>query len=80
MGQTVAAVPSGLNLTPHKIKNLWLNGKGVPVLYYLGRMPCRHMGGIELSIILDLGIRWRWVVSLTPCPLYWGKELPVSIA
>jgi len=26
-------------------------------------------GGI-VPVILDLGIRWRWVVSFTPRPLY----------
>jgi hypothetical protein len=32
------------------------------------------------SIILDLGITWRWVLSFTPLPLYpGGKETPVPI-
>jgi hypothetical protein len=32
------------------------------------------------STILDLGTRWRWVISFTPLPLYpWGKKLPEAI-
>jgi hypothetical protein len=34
-------------------------------------MPCRHMGEWRYSSnILDLGTRWRRVVSFTPRPLY----------
>jgi hypothetical protein len=34
-------------------------------------MPWRHMGKWRhSSIILDLGTRWRWVVSLAPRTLY----------
>jgi hypothetical protein len=34
-------------------------------------MPWRHMGEWRYSsTILDLGIRWMWVVSVTPRPLY----------
>jgi hypothetical protein len=34
-------------------------------------MPWRHMGDWRYSsTILNLGNRWRWVVSFTPWPLY----------
>jgi hypothetical protein len=34
-------------------------------------MPWRHMGEWRYSsTFLDLGTRWRWVVSFTPLPLY----------
>jgi hypothetical protein len=34
-------------------------------------MPCKHMGEWKYSsTFLDLGTRWRWVVSYTPLPLY----------
>jgi hypothetical protein len=33
------------------------------------------IGGIA-PLILDLGTRWRWVVSLTPRPLYPQRESP----
>jgi hypothetical protein len=36
-------------------------------------------GGLELSVILDLGTRWRWVVRLGPRPFYLWEKLPVSI-
>jgi hypothetical protein len=43
----------------------------VPVLNYLSITPWRHMGEWRYcSTILDLGTRWRWVVSFTPRPLY----------
>jgi hypothetical protein len=31
-------------------------------------MPCRHMGGEEvlLLLVLNLGTRWGWAVSITP--------------
>jgi hypothetical protein len=53
-----------------------VNGK-IPVLNYLSTMPWRHMGEWRYSctILLDLGTRWRWVISFTPQPLYpWGKR------
>jgi hypothetical protein len=34
-------------------------------------LPWRHMGSI-----LDLGTRWRWVVSFTPQPLYPREKSP----
>jgi hypothetical protein len=45
--------------------------KVVPVLNSLSAMPWRHSGEWRYSsTILDLGTRWRWVVSLTLQPLY----------
>jgi hypothetical protein len=39
----------------------------VSVPNYLSRMPRRHMGEWKCSsYILDLGTRWRWVVSFKP--------------
>jgi hypothetical protein len=39
-------------------------------------MPWRHMGGeeVQLLLILNLGIRWRWVVSITPRPRFTPRE------
>jgi hypothetical protein len=40
-------------------------------------MPWRRMGEWRYSsTILDLGTRWRWVVSYTPRPLYPEEILP----
>jgi hypothetical protein len=45
--------------------------KFVPLLNYLSTTPCRHMGEWRYSsTILDLGTRWRRVVSFTSRPLY----------
>jgi hypothetical protein len=46
------------------------------VLNYLSTMPWRHTEEWRYSsTILDLGTRWRWVVSYTHRPLYlWGKS------
>jgi hypothetical protein len=33
-------------------------------------------GGISVPRILDLGTKWRWVVSFTPRPLYPGQRAP----
>jgi hypothetical protein len=35
-------------------------------------MPWRHLGGedVQLLLILDLGTRWGWVVSVTPWPRF----------
>jgi len=44
--------------------------KAYPLLNY---MPCHEdewgIGGIAPHI-LNLGTRWRWVVSFMPCPVY----------
>jgi hypothetical protein len=52
-----------------------ITGKGKskvdPVLNELNIMPWKHMGGWRYSFtILDLGTRWRLVVSVKPLPLY----------
>jgi hypothetical protein len=40
-------------------------------------MQWRHMGKWRYgSTILDLGTRWRWVVSFTPLPLYTRGKSP----
>jgi hypothetical protein len=40
-------------------------------------MPRRHIGEPRyISIFLDLGTRWRWVVSYTPLPLYPRRNSP----
>jgi hypothetical protein len=45
--------------------------KIVPVLNQLNSVPWKRMGGWRYSFtILDLGTRWRWVVSFPPLPLY----------
>jgi hypothetical protein len=38
--------------------------------------PWRHLGAdeVQLLLILDLGIRWGWVVSLTPRPRFTTRE------
>jgi hypothetical protein len=52
-------------------------GKVVPVLNWLSTVPWRHMGEWRYSsTILDLGVRWRWMVSSTPRPLFPGKSPP----
>jgi hypothetical protein len=40
--------------------------------------PCRHIEGVEVQLpsFLDLGTRWRWVVSFTPQPLYPKERTP----
>jgi hypothetical protein len=51
------------------------SGKGKVVPVFIFNLAPRHDG------ILDLGTRWRWVVSFTPRPLYPpGKEplLPIG--
>jgi hypothetical protein len=50
--------------------------KAVPLLGQLSPAPWRRMGEWKyISIILDLGTRWRWVVRFIPRPLYrWGKS------
>jgi hypothetical protein len=48
-------------------------GKGnvVPVLNLLSTMPWRHVSEWRYSsTFLDIGTEWRWVVRLTPLPLY----------
>jgi hypothetical protein len=58
---------SGVNLIVVKVKG---NGKVVPVLK-LSITPWRLIGGRGIAPrILDLGIRWRWVVSFTLRLLY----------
>jgi hypothetical protein len=43
-------------------------------------MPWRHMGEWKYSsTILKLDIRWRWVVSFTPQPLYPGETAPGTL-
>jgi hypothetical protein len=39
-------------------------------------MPLRHMGGevVQLLLILNLGTRWGWVVSVTPRPRFTPGE------
>jgi hypothetical protein len=39
-------------------------------------MPWRHMGGeeVQLLLILNLGTRWGWVVSITPRPRFTPGE------
>jgi hypothetical protein len=49
----------------------------VLVLNQLSTMPWRHMGKWRnSSTIVDLGIRWRWVVSFTPRSLYYRRKSP----
>jgi hypothetical protein len=38
--------------------------------------PWRHMGGeeVKLLLILNLGTRWGWVVSVTPRPRFTPRE------
>jgi hypothetical protein len=44
------------------------------------RPPWRRMGDWRCSsTILDLGTRWRWVVSFTPATLPLGKEPPYPL-
>jgi hypothetical protein len=53
-------------------RSLLLKGKVVP-----STMPWRHMGEWRYSsTILDLGTRWRWVVSFMPQPLSVGEIAP----
>jgi hypothetical protein len=48
-----------------------VKGKVVPVLNWISTIPWRHMGEWRYSsTFLDLGTRWRWVVSFTHLPLY----------
>jgi len=51
------------------VKVKW-QSKVVPVLFFflLRTTPWRCTGGV------DLGTRWRWVVSFTPRPLPQGKS------
>jgi hypothetical protein len=52
-------------------------GKVVPVLNYLSTVPWGHMREWRYSsTILKLDIRWRWVVSFTPWPIYPLEIIP----
>jgi hypothetical protein len=73
-----------VNINTFIVQHLWemlltmqerFCGKVVTVLNLLSSMPWRHMGKWRCSsTILDLGTRWRWVVSFTLRPPYlWGK-------
>jgi hypothetical protein len=47
----------------------------------LSTTPWRRIGGVKVQTgtdprILDLGTRWRWVVSFTPRPLYSHGKSP----
>jgi hypothetical protein len=50
----------------------WVVSLSVDSFHYLSTMLLRHMGQWRYScnILLDLGTRWRWVVSFTPQLLY----------
>jgi hypothetical protein len=51
--------------------------KVLPVLDYLKTMSWRLMGKWRCSYtILDLGTRWRWMVSFTPLSLYLREKRP----
>jgi hypothetical protein len=63
---------------PLKTRRRWINSKFVPVLNWLSTMPWRRMGEciyIDLCF-LDIGNRWRWVVSFTSRPLYHRGNRP----
>jgi hypothetical protein len=65
---TVWAKPEFLNVTAAGTQ---ARGKVVPVVNQLSTTPWRRMGEWRYNtIILDLGTRWKYVVSLTPRPLY----------
>jgi hypothetical protein len=65
---------------PKSFINSVPKNKDVPVLNSLNMTPWRRVGEWRhSSTILDLGTRWRWVVSSKPLPFYsQGKELPVT--
>jgi hypothetical protein len=49
----------------------------IHVLNYLSTMPWKHMREWRhSSTVLDLGTRWKWVVSFTPLPLYTRGKRP----
>jgi hypothetical protein len=52
-------------------KPSFMGGKFVPALNELSSVPWRRMGTWRYSsTILELGTRWRWVVTFTPRPPY----------
>jgi hypothetical protein len=56
-------------------QHIWSNV--VPVLNLLSTTPWRHTGKCRCNyIVLDVDTRWRWVVRLTPRPLYPGEHSP----
>jgi hypothetical protein len=79
------ALQKGWTKCEHRIQSCWiinslhfLIGKGKVVLCF--NWAPRHEGvlrsGCIAPRILDLGSRWRWVVSFTPQPLYPQGESP----
>jgi hypothetical protein len=63
----------------HVTRPLSGKGKVVPVLFFLelSTTPWRRLGsGGVAPRTLDFGIRWRWVVSFTPRPLYRQVKSP----
>jgi hypothetical protein len=57
-----------------------VKGKMIHVLNHLRTMPWRHVGEwIYSSNFLDVGTRWRWVLSIRPLSLCTGKEPRCSL-
>jgi hypothetical protein len=66
------------NITPTNLYNF--EGRIVTVLNYHHAMKTYWGSGGIIPRVLDLGTRWRWVVSFTPLPVYLpGKELLLSL-
>jgi hypothetical protein len=67
--------PSRLPWFDH-VNKIKCEGKKVTLSLCLINIPWRHVGDWTYSSILDLGTRWRWVVSFTNWPVYPGEEPP----
>jgi hypothetical protein len=69
-----------LVITPHPplqgVASLWVVGKVVPVLNWTLRHEGVWGSGFIEPHFLDLGTRWRWVVSFMPRPLYHRGNSP----
>jgi hypothetical protein len=65
-------------ITRGTLVDMWGTGKVVSVLNKLSISIWKLMEERPFnSTILDLGTRWRWVVSFTPRPLYPGGKSPL---